>query len=192
MGGFNRTWGLELPQAMAVRGGSVLVLRARQPIALADLLAVERAGLGERRAEGFGRVAFFGALEPRPAVQPPATDRPVEKPARVPETVRRMERRLLDDALEARLLEVAAERVRGVDAKRLPSPSLLARLRGPLRAGPEGLGRACHLAGGVGCGSPEQGPAGPGRREDRRLGRPAGTAPLLAAGDARDGGRGSR
>lgn len=140
VGGFNRKWGLELPQALALRAGSVLALRAREPIALGDLLAVERAGLGERRAEGFGRVAFFEAPDPQPVVLPPAAETPVEKPSKVPATVRRMERRLLEDALEARVLEVAAERLRGGPGPtRLPSPSLLARLRGPLRAGPEGL-----------------------------------------------------
>ena len=50
-----------------------------------------------------------------------------------------MQERLLEEALRRRVLEVASERVRGADRRRLPSPSLLGRLRVPLRAGPEGL-----------------------------------------------------
>jgi len=79
VGGFNRTWGLELPQALTLRAGSVLLLRALEPIALADLLVLEQAGVGERRTEGFGRIAFFGAPEERPTVLPADTgDRELE------------------------------------------------------------------------------------------------------------------
>ncbi len=57
IGGFNRKWGLPLPQALAVRMGSVLVFKdpGCDPTLLDDL---EVRGIGERRAEGFGRIAF--------------------------------------------------------------------------------------------------------------------------------------
>ncbi|HZU70957.1 MAG TPA: hypothetical protein VFA09_27015 [Ktedonobacteraceae bacterium] len=57
IGGFNRKWGLPLPQALAVRMGSVLVFEDPHcdPALLHDL---EVRGIGERRAEGFGRIAF--------------------------------------------------------------------------------------------------------------------------------------
>ena len=56
VGGFNRKWGLHLPQATAVKMGSVFVYQA------ADLDAAKLAhwqlnGLGERTLEGFGRIA---------------------------------------------------------------------------------------------------------------------------------------
>lgn len=55
--GFNRRWRLPLPQALAVRMGSVLVFQA--PGCDRSLLHdLERRGIGERRAEGFGRIAF--------------------------------------------------------------------------------------------------------------------------------------
>jgi CRISPR-associated protein Csx10 len=62
-GGFNRKWGLPLPQVLAAAAGSVFVCRARREEgdsgrwrdAFAEL---EAHGLGERRAEGFGRVAI--------------------------------------------------------------------------------------------------------------------------------------
>ena len=55
--GFNRKWRLPLPQALAVRMGSVLVFKdpGCDPTLLHDL---EVRGIGERRAEGFGRIAF--------------------------------------------------------------------------------------------------------------------------------------
>ncbi len=55
VGGFNRTWGLPLPPVTAIAAGSVFRVKASVP--LDKLQALEESGLGERRAEGFGRVA---------------------------------------------------------------------------------------------------------------------------------------
>jgi len=56
-GGFNREWGLHLPEADAVAMGSVLVYN--YPGLGVDVLReLEWRGIGARRAEGFGRVAF--------------------------------------------------------------------------------------------------------------------------------------
>jgi CRISPR-associated protein Csx10 len=60
VGGFNRKWGLPLDQAQAIAAGSVFVYRAKAPIAASELEALEREGIGERRVEGFGRVAANG------------------------------------------------------------------------------------------------------------------------------------
>ena len=55
VGGFNRTWGLPLPQVTAISAGSSFEVDA---IVGADKLKeLEETGIGERRAEGFGRVA---------------------------------------------------------------------------------------------------------------------------------------
>ncbi len=59
IGGFNQKWRMEVPQAQAVAAGSVLVLKAAEDIPAAVLRAIEHEGLGERRAEGFGRVLFL-------------------------------------------------------------------------------------------------------------------------------------
>jgi len=57
VGGFNRKWGLPIPQAAAVRMGSVLVYE--RPNCSQEVLAQTLAtGLGDRREEGFGRIAF--------------------------------------------------------------------------------------------------------------------------------------
>ena len=56
VGGFNRKWGLPLVQTWALQAGSVFVYDSNKVDAeqLRDLVAT---GIGERRAEGFGRVA---------------------------------------------------------------------------------------------------------------------------------------
>lgn len=53
--GYNRTWGLPLPQAIAIAAGSVFTVES--DASLDDWRKLESTGLGERRAEGFGRVA---------------------------------------------------------------------------------------------------------------------------------------
>jgi CRISPR-associated protein Csx10 len=58
VGGFNRTWGLPLPQAQAIAGGSAFVFRARANIPPETISGAEWRGIGERRSEGFGRLAF--------------------------------------------------------------------------------------------------------------------------------------
>lgn len=55
VGGFNRTWGLPLPQAQAIAAGSVFVFAAE---ARADLEKLVATGVGERTVEGYGRVAL--------------------------------------------------------------------------------------------------------------------------------------
>ncbi len=55
-GGFNRKWGLPLPQELAVKMGSTLVLE--QPNCdWSRITQLEEDGIGERRVEGFGRIA---------------------------------------------------------------------------------------------------------------------------------------
>ena len=55
--GFNRKWGLPLPQTLAVRMGTVLVFK--DPGCDRRLLDnLEIRGIGERRIEGFGCIAF--------------------------------------------------------------------------------------------------------------------------------------
>ncbi len=57
VGGFNRKWGLPLAQAPALQAGSVFVYRADQ-VDLQTLHRLKREGIGERRVEGFGRIAI--------------------------------------------------------------------------------------------------------------------------------------
>lgn len=62
VGGFNRTWGLPLPQSTAIAAGSAFHVILEKEIAPKDLNDLENTGIGERRAEGFGALAITTAL----------------------------------------------------------------------------------------------------------------------------------
>jgi CRISPR-associated protein Csx10 len=136
VGGFNRKWGLELPQALAVAAGSVLVFSANQAISHDDLLKLEHEGIGERKSEGFGRFLLLDKPIPTinldqfsavPGEAPFSGDRPG--------LVKVIESRTLKAALDKRI-EEQAMRVAGNAARlstNLPTNSLIGRLRNPLR-----------------------------------------------------------
>jgi CRISPR-associated protein Csx10 len=139
VGGFNRKWGLETPQVMAVRGGSILVLRAVQDIQLDALRAVEHDGLGERRVEGFGRVVFLEHADDRNAsiwlisADDSTSVASSGQPSAAPDPqLEFLEKRLVLNAARAELDRVARLDVAST-ATQLPTNSLLARLRAPLR-----------------------------------------------------------
>jgi CRISPR-associated protein Csx10 len=130
LGGFNRKWGLPLPQTQAVAAGSVLTIKVSDldPQKLIDLMTE---GIGARRAEGFGRLAFECQL---PATLT-ADDRKQEFPASAinlsntadAELAARVSRRILRQRLERRVTATALKfQVTG----ELPRNSQLARLRG--------------------------------------------------------------
>ena len=56
VGGFNRKWGLPLPQIQVLKAGSVFVFDNLQ-LSSEQIFNLEWQGLGERRVEGFGRIA---------------------------------------------------------------------------------------------------------------------------------------
>lgn len=58
VGGFNRKWGLPLPQVPALAAGSVFVFQRPQELDLDTIRDLEARGIGERRVDGFGRVVF--------------------------------------------------------------------------------------------------------------------------------------
>ncbi len=137
LGGYNRRWGMPLPKAPVLAAGSVVVVEARAPISEEALSALEHRGLGERRGDGFGRVALLRAPSAVVGVGRPGREAPQAPAAAVPEAGRLLERRLAWAAVEREATTLAARVVAG--AERLPLPSLLARLQAPLRAGADGL-----------------------------------------------------
>jgi len=56
-GGFNRTWNLPLPQTLAIEAGSIFVYK-NDPTLRKRLQELEFFGIGEKREEGFGRIAI--------------------------------------------------------------------------------------------------------------------------------------
>lgn len=57
VGGFNRKWGLPLPQRVVIAAGSVITFDSVS-VTPEQLQQLATAGIGERRIEGFGRVAI--------------------------------------------------------------------------------------------------------------------------------------
>jgi CRISPR-associated protein Csx10 len=56
IGGFNRKWGLPLPQVPALKMGSVFVFEDF-PLTEEQIKLLESTGIGERRVDGFGRIS---------------------------------------------------------------------------------------------------------------------------------------
>lgn len=103
-GGFNRLWGLPLPQVPGVAMGSVFsfALPDCPPERIAEL---ERSGIGARRGEGFGRVAVNWQTEADWSVEPTVqTQRPeaVSLGAATPAeaVAQRMARRMLRQQID--------------------------------------------------------------------------------------------
>ncbi len=153
VGGFNRKWSLPLPQALAIRMGSVLIFRdpGCDPKRLADL---EVRGIGERRAEGFGRIVFnrqrVAELTGEKNTHPEraATLFTIsEDPARY--LAERMVTRLLRQRLDNQLLA----RTNSLEIANPPSNSQISRLRGvvleELYSTQPGTSKICEFIQGV-------------------------------------------
>jgi CRISPR-associated protein Csx10 len=102
-GGFNRTWNLPTPQVPVLQSGSVFVFRA-DPGLLQKLQAYENQGLGEKRVEGFGRIALnwhmAKTIQSKPGVKKDADLRNYDL-ANTP--VEKLARRTLDRILHKRM-----------------------------------------------------------------------------------------
>lgn len=58
VGGFNRKWGLPLPQVPSITAGSVFVFEKPEEILDESVHDVESQGIGERKIDGFGRISI--------------------------------------------------------------------------------------------------------------------------------------
>ena len=107
VGGFNRHWGLPVPQRRALTMGSVVAFLILD--GTLDHAAIEANGLGERRAEGFGRVAFNWLAAPTYQglnAQAEIAQAPVAPPAQasvIPVGLRPLAIRVADRLFDARI-----------------------------------------------------------------------------------------
>ncbi|MCA9987784.1 MAG: hypothetical protein KDE59_25920 [Anaerolineales bacterium] len=134
VGGFNRKWGLPLPQVPAVGMGSVFVFDPPD-CALDKLYTLEQTGIGERRTEGFGRVAVnWLAQETWPVETEDAKHKPPPPPVKLPadspaaEIAGAMAARLLRKQIENRIADQATglgASLRGVKRSQLNRLRLL-------------------------------------------------------------------
>jgi CRISPR-associated protein Csx10 len=129
VGGFNRKWGLPLPQSLAVAMGSVFVYDA--PRCDPDkLLALEQQGIGERRAEGFGRLAINWHREAELKVDLTAASK-TTSPVVIPpgSESERLLKQMAACMLRQRLDERLIAEVHETDISNPPSNAQLYRLR---------------------------------------------------------------
>ena len=116
-GGFNRTWNLPLPQTLAIQAGSVFVYKNKTGL-LDKLKNLETTGIGERRVEGFGRIAVDWNQEGKICFvnSEPPTPHPVKLTGDTnlaQRTVNRMMRAKLDEALIKKVNEMSIKDIAG-------------------------------------------------------------------------------
>lgn len=113
IGGFNRKWGFPLPQAQALQAGSVLVFDTDEVPDEEKLALLLWQGIGERRAEGFGRVAVNWQTADELTIDTILLEKPVRSTAitsdDAQEVGQRMLQRMLDQRLESALVQRANE-----------------------------------------------------------------------------------
>jgi CRISPR-associated protein Csx10 len=107
IGGFNRKWGLPLPQTHALGMGSVFVYPSSQ-LTPDDLSEVLENGVGERCVEGFGRIAVNWHTKPRFEV---VDQNPISPPRRMSlsDTSQLMAKQMAEKILRQRLDALLSE-----------------------------------------------------------------------------------
>ena len=131
VGGFNRKWGLPLVQTWALQAGSVFVYAADR-VDAGHLRTLVAGGLGERRAEGFGRIAVNWHTADTVAWrrlerQGPKTDDGLSEDSRA--LAQRMVQRHLENLLERGLIAT----ISGISISRPPENAQLSRVRNAAR-----------------------------------------------------------
>lgn len=110
VGGFNRKWGLPLPQAVAFQMGSVFVYRNLTPAIVARLRNIR--SIGEQQVDGYGRIAVNWQTQAKlnPFPEPDdlkasaSTLKPIEAETAV-SLAQQMVQRRLQHKLDGKLLE---------------------------------------------------------------------------------------
>lgn len=132
VGGFNRKWGLPLPQMVALAAGSTFDLATKEFLSPAQLEALEQRGIGERRNEGFGQVLV------RSGEQATICSERAELPVTITSSNLNETETTLAKTLAARLLrrkldDRLRELVNRIELKDTPPSHQIARLRVLLR-----------------------------------------------------------
>lgn len=129
VGGFNRTWGLPLPQEWTVRAGSVFVCQAINDIDVQLISRLIDNGIGERRSEGFGRIAVNwqseDVLQQISSAPPLVAASPVKMNASDNAYIQRIVNRRYRHALDEALVEA----INGIRIASAPANSQLSRIR---------------------------------------------------------------
>ncbi|GFE68267.1 hypothetical protein [Chroococcus sp. FPU101] len=121
VGGFNRKWGLPLPQVPALSAGSVVVF---EDVSLTSeqIEHLEFFGIGERRNEGYGRVAINWTDEAKlSAIQPNTTE---NEQVHLESTSQNLANLILDRIYRQRLEKQLMNKLGEADTKIINSGSI--------------------------------------------------------------------
>ena len=138
-GGFNRTSRLPLAQSYALTAGSTMVFTPVQTLDTNAVRRLEQQGLGERRAEGFGRIAFNWLTEMElrstKGAAYTASDNTPSLTTVGHATASAMAHRLLQHAIDQQIAIFVQDQVKDKPelAKNMPANSQLGRVRVLLR-----------------------------------------------------------
>lgn len=127
VGGFNRKWGLPLVQVPALQAGSVFVYQSDQ-VNREILQKLEQEGIGERRAEGFGRLAVnlhTQAILQRRVVPKESPPLAVQLSAESQMLAKQMAERRFRAVLDQKLIEAVSQ----LSITKPPTNAQLSRLR---------------------------------------------------------------
>ncbi|MBE9163848.1 MULTISPECIES: hypothetical protein [Microcoleaceae] len=131
IGGFNRKWGLPLPQVPALAAGSAIVFEGLK-MNESQIQQLEAQGIGERREDGFGRIAINWLQYEKFTVslaQPFSSSTSLKKGSRL--LAEQMTQRLLEQKLE----EALQKKVGYLTLQEGISNSQLSRLQSVARQG---------------------------------------------------------
>ncbi len=136
--GFNQTWQLPLPQQAALKAGSHLVVYPTQAITAEQLHAIELRGIGERRPEGYGRIAFQWLQAAEYTVltfdsKPQRVQTKVTLSKTATAMAQRMARHLLDQKIDLKIATTVRDLINDPLTSNLPRNSQLGRIRGLIR-----------------------------------------------------------
>lgn len=133
VGGFNRTWHLPLVQSYVIAAGSVVRFTACGSLDEHKVLELEQQGIGARRTEGFGRIAFnWLAHEKKYTARKGAiaSDTQAQSPLVQGSEAQRLAQQMAERLLEAKIQEHIINFVRDtVQEQNMPENSQLSRVR---------------------------------------------------------------
>lgn len=152
VGGFNRKWGLPLPQMLAFSSGSTLVLKLEGRVSAGQLRALEEHGLGERCIDGFGRLVLNWQQDAELNIEVMPESRPDPLPIE-DEASRRVAERIARRRFERKLESLWLSHAAKLKVESSLSRAQLNRLRSialnALREGQEGTKRLQDFISGV-------------------------------------------
>ncbi|RUS98581.1 CRISPR-associated RAMP protein Csx10 [Dulcicalothrix desertica PCC 7102] len=128
IGGFNRKWGLPLPQVPALAAGSVFVFDEFS-ITPEQIQQLETQGIGERRVEGFGRIAVNWLSQPEVKVRKAKKDVALNSPQLKTDEARSLAAQMAERLLVQKIEQALQKFIARTEIKGDISNSQLSRLQ---------------------------------------------------------------